>query len=405
MNSRWNLETRVAGILDPRRNPASRAGKWKLIAVAVTLILTSAAVAGVRWEQPQSPDKGRAAAIVPETRGAASIEPHATRWRIPGIVVDEAGKPVGGATVRILSGDWPVEYQTTGPDGSFVIQANDPIQRKCRLIATSDEGRRQGMSWFLESSNSQIPAVPARIVLKPSRIVTATVVDQGGKPIGGEAVEVIGEGGSVAIGKSDAAGRASLHYPGGINVKWIIALKSGAGFDYYENYDSWPANDGPTVPGSVTLVLNGAETVHVKAIDPQGRPVPGLVFRPSSLNKRSKLSRTELAGSRVASARADRDGDAVFAWLPQTAGPTYGSIWPRVSIAPWIGRRNSGPKNSPKSRSPSSTGPCCVAKWSSWTASRLSESWSRRKASPLSRRPTAQTHAARRGPRLTERIK
>ena len=158
MNPRWNLERRVDGILDPRRNTVSRTSMWKLIAVALALVVPSVAVAGVRWAQSQPPENGRAAGIEEDRQGASSTEPSAMRWPIRGVVVDEAGKPVAGADARLMGRRVPVEGATTGPDGTFVIQANDPIMPKSRLIATSDDGRLQGMCWFSESSDSQVPA-------------------------------------------------------------------------------------------------------------------------------------------------------------------------------------------------------------------------------------------------------
>jgi beta-lactamase regulating signal transducer with metallopeptidase domain len=316
MNPRWNLEHRVAGLLDPRRNHTSRAKSWKLGAVAVTLVLTSAAVAAIRWEEPQPAGKSRTATADQQRNGEAPIERELMRWPIPGIVVDEAGKPVGGASVRILSDRVPVEDATTGSDGLFVIQASDPTYPKARLIATSDDGRRQGTASFSESTDSHVRPTPARIVLKPSRIVTVTVIDQAGKPIPDAAVETIAGYNSVAMGKTDAAGHAPLRYPQGKNVQWIIALKPGAGFDYYENYRTWPSKGGENIPEAVTLVLNGAETVRVKAIDSQGHAVPGVVVRLNSPKKRAKLSYTSLGSSRVAWARTNSEGIAIFDWLP-----------------------------------------------------------------------------------------
>ena len=342
MNPRWNLEHRVAGLLDPSRNPSSRARRWKLAAVAFTLILTSVAVAGVRWEEPQSPDKGRAAAAPADQKrqSATPNEPKSVQWPIPGIVVDEAGRPAPGATVRLVSESEPVEEATTRPDGSFVIPANEPILPKFRLIATSDEGRRQALAWFSESSNSLVPAAPARLVLKPCQVVTVHVTDRAGKPIPDAAVEVIARGASVAVGRTDAAGRAVVRYPQGLDVEWIVALKPGAGLDYYENYRSYPTKGSATVPEDVTLVLSGAETVRVKAIDPQGHPIPGVVFRLSSIKGRAKLSYASLHGSRVAWARTDREGIALFDWLPpdRHRDPSSVDLAPGAYCAPghWI---------------------------------------------------------------------
>ncbi len=98
MSPRWKLEERVAGLLDPRRTPMIRADRRGLFAVALTLVMTTVAGAGVRWGQAPAP----AAAGGGDRPGGAQPASGGSAWSIPGLVVDEAGKPVAGAAVRVL---------------------------------------------------------------------------------------------------------------------------------------------------------------------------------------------------------------------------------------------------------------------------------------------------------------
>ena len=191
------------------------------------------------------------------------------------------------------------------------------MKEEVDLIASADGGRRQGLGPFRESIDSKVPSAPARIVLEPSRSVTVNVTGADGKPAPEAGVEVIARGNSVASGRTDADGRATLLYPSRAEVQSVVALKPGAGLDYYENYRSSPAvGDAPTLPGSISLVLDGALNGRVKAVDASGNPVPGVVLRAKWAMKPSKLFSVSLGESRFGWARTDRDGIAVFDWLP-----------------------------------------------------------------------------------------
>lgn len=50
LNARWRLEDRVAGLLDPRRKPVTRMSLVQLVTIAVSMLTTAAALAGVRIE-------------------------------------------------------------------------------------------------------------------------------------------------------------------------------------------------------------------------------------------------------------------------------------------------------------------------------------------------------------------
>ena len=103
----------------------------------------------------------------------------------------------------------------------------------------------------------------------------------------------------------------------------MIGLKSGAGFDYFENYRTTPPSpefEFPALPGEITLTLDGARTVRVKVVDPSGRPVPGVVVKPFRPQKTGKIQTIEIAHGATTRATTDEQGIAIFDWLPKT-GP------------------------------------------------------------------------------------
>jgi hypothetical protein len=97
-------------------------------------------------------------------------------------------------------------------------------------------------------------------------------------------------------------------------------MKGGMGFDYFENYRSWPGTIVNMLPGDVALVLNGARTVRIQATDSGGKPLPGITLRPWTIHKTGKIAYANLAASEFLkdfSSRADQQGVATFDWIPK----------------------------------------------------------------------------------------
>jgi len=78
----------------------------------------------------------------------------------------------------------------------------------------------------------------------PSYTVDVYVRDANGAPVADAEVEAIADYRSVGVATSDGEGLASLQVPQEVKLQWILGLKGGLGFDYYENYDSpvYPPN-------------------------------------------------------------------------------------------------------------------------------------------------------------------
>ena len=98
-------------------------------------------------------------------------------------------------------------------------------------------------------------------------------------------------------------------------MDWINALKAGKGYDYYENYASFPTLERLEVPSRIELVLNGAIPLEVQAVDTLGNPIPNLLIAPWTIKKTGKLSYANVGGALIRESNAE--GRARFDWLPQ----------------------------------------------------------------------------------------
>jgi hypothetical protein len=131
-----------------------------------------------------------------------------------GSVVDENGRPAGGATVSL---DGLLET-TTGTDGRFAIA--HVYARPQRLVARSGSRVATG------------PAAGDAIVLKlaPARRIAGTLVDEANKPVAGAIVTALGDGfGESAL--SDARGAFAISVPTGQYLVSASAHNLEAGSD------------------------------------------------------------------------------------------------------------------------------------------------------------------------------
>ncbi len=284
-----------------------------LVAAALMLLLAALAMAGagVRSNEAIGP--------VPAASERTSDNPSTENptWSIPGVVIDAAGQPVAGASVRVLGRSGEPDEVVSGPDGRFLVRVPAPMEDRARLIATADGGRLQGLATFVESNDSAEPSAPARIALAPARYVEVAVKDGKARPVRDARVELLSNGQPLASSRTDATGRAVVHYPMHTQVDAVLAFKPGAGLAYFENYRSFPPiGDLPPLPGAISLTLDGAWTLRVRAIDVGGRPVANVVLHPQWAKRPSKLASVSLKDSRWTGARTDRDGIATFDWVP-----------------------------------------------------------------------------------------
>ena len=206
------------------------------------------------------------------------------RARVHGVVVDETGKPVAG--IEINGGGNDPRLAVTDELGRFDFRVPGPFLAGRFLLAGTPDRTRQGIYSYGPNLFEADTPQPIQIVLKPSRDVVVWVTDQAGVPVPGAAVEALAFYGAVAM--TDDRGTAVLHIPVDADISRIIGLKSGRGFDDYQHGEPGRGDPAVQLPASIHLVLNGARTVQIRAVDSGGNPLAGISFSPSVVRKVGK---------------------------------------------------------------------------------------------------------------------
>lgn len=240
---------------------------------------------------------------------------------VEGIVVDEGGAPVGG--VEISSRNWlqPISTCQSEADGRFRLELNSAIVGYRTVYAATPDGSRRGR--YLTPYMLFDPVVKARIVLKPAARVQVAIVDSQGRPVPGACVVINDATTSMlANALADEKGEAVLSVPADADVTLIAGFKSGAGFDYYENYRAYPAPEPLPPPRQVRLALDGARTVRARVTDDEGKPLAGVPFCPILLGKKGKIGFAPSMGflspaqNGSAMPKSDANGIVTWDWLP-----------------------------------------------------------------------------------------
>ncbi len=282
LGARWTLADRVAGLLDTRRVPMTRTTFRMKIVLWAALIFTTLAALCVRLDRPARADGAQTDPAGPRAAAASAV------WSVEGTVVDERGQPVTGAIVHAVPEDGAVDGFKTTADGAFTLALGGRNLHILGVVAETGGGAGIGVVRF-EDGRVFTERDPVKIVLKPSRPVRVRVSDAVGSPVAGAAVEAI-DASFRTHATTGPEGTATLRVAADAKVEWVIGLKAGSGFDYFENYHTWPAPDFPPLPAEVSLVLDGAQTVRVKAVDSMGEPVSGVEISSARLTKIGKVS-------------------------------------------------------------------------------------------------------------------
>ena len=231
-----------------------------------------------------------------------------------GVVTDERGTPVVGATVDTVRYDGAVTTGSKSTEGgAFVLRVpNDSNFGSAILI--QDESKRLASLISASSYNLASSKTVFRAVLKPLRATNVTVVDRDGNPLADASVRLFADYGRLAEMRTDAVGQTQFQFPYDAQVDWIVAYKPGFGFDYYENYDSFPTQIRLDMPADVKLKLDGFTSVKVKVVDTNNKPIPGVAMTPWSIEKVGKVSYANLSGDELG--LTDANGIATFDWIP-----------------------------------------------------------------------------------------
>jgi len=317
---RWTLEARVAGLLDARRISMTKIHRGVLTVVAAVLLTTGLAVVGVRLGDPAGSPQEKGTAAAPQARPRRRPE----QTRIIGLIVDEPGRPVAGTVVRVIGRE--TFTTTSGPDGTFTLVLDQPALHNDLLHASADLGARQGVVEFPDTLYQ--PETTVKVVLRAAKLVTVRVIDKQGAAVPNASIMVPVEYTSAPVprpfplllAQTDAQGLAHLRVPADARVPNVVALKPGVGLDYYE-VDRVVARLGKSellpLPEKITLVLAGARTVKIRAIDSAGKPIRDVELYPRQLRVKGKINSPITGNSSIFSAKTDANGVATFDFLPE----------------------------------------------------------------------------------------
>ncbi len=244
----------------------------------------------------------------------AERDPGQASVLLRGIVQDEQGNPIVGASIATVRFDGQVSTKTQSIEGgAFALRVPSDssfgssilVQDKSKRLASLISGTTYNLA---ERKNV------FRVVLKPLRESTVTVVDLDGRPVPNASVRLYSDYGKFQESQTDAQGQVKLSFPADAKVDWILAFKAGLGFDYFENYDSFPTAIRLDVPANVQLKLDGHTAVQVKVVNTQNQPVAGVSVTPWSIQKSGRVSYINLSGEQLG--KTDANGLATFDWIP-----------------------------------------------------------------------------------------
>jgi protocatechuate 3,4-dioxygenase beta subunit len=249
-----------------------------------------------------------------ETANERALRDAAGLLTIEGTVVDQNGSPVPNARVQLqASMEWSSKTLSDAK-GRFRFRFVDVPT--ARFLTFTAENRRDGTKGYLslqEEGTLGFPA-PVEIVLKPPHEIVIEVNDRTGAPVAGALVEISH---SLDEDRTGPDGMARFRLPADAKIGQVIALKSGAGFDYWTDRVDRNADPRP-LPPKLVLTLNGARTVRVKAIDSLGQPVSGIRVVPWIVAKQGHGHYANSPGyrSQLESMRTDSNGVVTIDWLP-----------------------------------------------------------------------------------------
>lgn len=336
MACRHPIQRRIRAILQPGLNRlpvGPRTGRL-LLGAALLLVVLAAGL------HPFAPPP--VIADPPNATAGAHLAPrHApaeAKWEMPGVhsmrfrVVDEAGKPIAGATVRLSCVVWGGRGKTYPPavktDGEGVATIELP-QQKINLVhayASADKHASAGADWANNDEDrvrvpaeftfklGQLRAGATVTVMHKRSVVDGIVTDPQGKPVAGAAVGQFDglSGSAFPRTKTDQNGHYRLP-PCEAGGYCIAAAAEG-----YAPDSQWVAvGEGPS---TADLRLRKGEMVRIRVVDKQGKPLPDVTVSTFLDNENFYGMHLEFATDEPAKIRqlflTDADGRWTKLWIP-----------------------------------------------------------------------------------------
>lgn len=248
---------------------------------------------------------------------------------VKGIVVDEAGAPVAGASVTISWNRLKENQATTDASGAFEIR-NRFSPTGQMIVAKTADGAKQGLLEVPHDAHEWKDDSVAKVVLRPAVSVIAKVIDAKGAPVAGAKAGV-----SVrffryremnAFTETSTTGEATWFIPAGAEGITFLALKDDVGMDYAIFGERRLSTAEPfALPKEPPVLrLDGVEPLVVTVLDEDQIPLPNVRVHASLLSKNSPIQ-TSIGSANLSyfgdamTISTDAEGRAFFRWIPSTA--------------------------------------------------------------------------------------
>ncbi|RCS48247.1 hypothetical protein DTL42_13665 [Bremerella cremea] len=347
LSSYSEMERRIRRILSERTSPVELRITKRFLAglTALSLLLVvGLAFAQVPAEKPPvsesketAPAKAAQEEKKDETKSAKNDQKPKKTHKLEGVVLDQDGKPVAGATVHVVSAQFGHDEQlTTDKQGHYQTDAEIGLGYR-RIYAMSPDGKRMGFykpPGVVKEGDSQV----AEIRLEPIKTAQVKVVDGEGAPI--EAAQValqLGHPSMAGPATTNAEGIATLTFPESEQIQSAIAWKDHAGFDYkLYSLPYQQAGDQLTkkpefpLDGIETLELTGAKPLTVHVTDTDGKPLPKVKTHVWLLKKEQESDQLNFSYYLDCFTRnTDATGSVAFNWFPAWQKEAT-TVWPKI---------------------------------------------------------------------------
>ena len=197
---------------------------------------------------------------------------------VSGVVVDEMGFPVTGATVTAQQEGWSQPSTTTGKGGRFTLTG---LARKGEITVAAED-KRVRTEYPVKLRGDQLPTTPLRLVMKAAvkMKVTGRVVDPDGGPLRGVAVTMentrpVGQG----MYRTEPPRQTETNEGGEFAFEEIeadsrVTLRAALGGHRYLRGGAVPEGGGETRTAEDLVLLPLGQTVSGRVVTASGEPQP-----------------------------------------------------------------------------------------------------------------------------------
>jgi hypothetical protein len=308
--------------------------RWTLLALGLCLLVSVATLIRVQYVEAQ-PDSDKL------------VELRLT-------VIDEEKKPVPDTQVKWEYGDGQKLLGKTDKDGRLVEKIPLTTVKPFTQLSFYHQARglKAGESfWSIPEDWTPNKPIELTVTTFKSRRLTGTVVDQEGKPVA-DACVFYSMDPSSSYATTDKDGKFELDtMPFQSLMIYAVHATLGAATAYPdfppeeawkgEGYvpDDWEEtqrNNGP-----FTMKLERGETITVRVVDKEGKPIEGLFVAPTYFSTETSFW-NPISAKETLRKVTDKNGTAEFRWIPT-------STYKFITFEAW-GTDPRFAKNSPASR-------------------------------------------------------